>query len=139
MPDYRFRIYEFLDERGHSVIGEWLDVERITKRDRGHLLEKMDLLAMNGTELSGGVLHGPIKSKHNPRMQSHVYKLVIHGDKMLRPMLCKGPLDMENEFTMLLGAIEVNRVLDHDAQEAEERRAIIIADPRRRMLNGRYS
>src|SRR5688572_20208291 len=111
MAEWRFRIFEFLNERGHSVIGEWLDAERITKRDRTLLIQKMDMLAMHGSELTG-LVAGPIASKRNPKVQSHVYKLVIHGDRMLRPMLCKGPLENDAEFTMLLGAIETGGKLD---------------------------
>jgi hypothetical protein len=71
-------------------------------------------------------------------MQSHIYKLKVRGEKALRPLLCKGPLDMDGEFTFLLGAIEVNSQLDEDAEDAEARRSIVIADPSRRILNGRY-
>lgn len=137
MAGWRFRIFEFIDERGRSVIGDWLDAERITSRDRNLLKAKMDLLALQGTELTG-LVAGPISSKRNRRMQSHIYKLVIHGDRMLRPMLCKGPIDMEQEFTLLLGAIETGDILDHDAEDAEQNRAIVMRDPARRILNGRY-
>ncbi len=135
----RYRIYEFLSERGHSAIREWLDEKGITARDRGQLVLKMDLLALQGMDLPPKLLAGPIKSKKNPKMQSHIYKLIIHGDRMLRPMLCRGPVDMDGEFTMLLGAIETNFVLDEDAEEAESRRQIVISDSSRRRLNGRYS
>ena len=136
---WRYQIYEFLDERGHSVIGGWLARERITKRDRALLTAKMDLLAQHGALLGDKLFAGPIASKTDRKMQSHIYKLIVHGDRMLRPMFCKGPHDMDNEFTMLLGAIEANGVLDHDAAEAEANRTIILGNPRRRALNGRYS
>lgn len=94
---------------------------------------------MNGTEVSTGLLAGPIASKKEPRMQSHIYKLVIHGQRMLRPMLCRGPVNTDAEFTMLIGAIEKGGVLDVDASEAEARRQEVISDPvNRRRLNGRY-
>src|SRR5712691_9452211 len=104
----RWRIYEHVNGRGESAIGQWLIEEAISERDRGRLVQKMDLLALNGPALSPRLLAGPIQSKKNRRLQSHIYKLIIHGDKMLRPMLCRGPLEMDGEFTMLLGAIEVN-------------------------------
>lgn len=100
---------------------------------------KMDMLALHGPDLPSGLLAGPIKSKRNRKMQSHIYKLIVHGNKMLRPMLCKGPLDMDGEFTLLLGAIEVNFKLDEDAEDAEFRRSVVIGDPSRRILNGRYN
>jgi hypothetical protein len=110
----------------------------ITERDRGQLVQKMDLLAMHGPNLPPGLLAGPIKLKRNRKMQSHIYKLIIHGDKMLRPMLCKGPIEMDSEHTMLVGAIEVNFKLDVDAADAESRRCEIIENPNRRRINGRY-
>ncbi|HUA18376.1 MAG TPA: hypothetical protein VMU80_20650 [Bryobacteraceae bacterium] len=111
----------------------------IPDRDRGQLLQKMDMLAMHGMDLPPGLLAGPIKSKREPEKQSHIYKLIIHGQRMLRPMLCRGPVDMAAEFTMLIGAIEKDGVLDVDAMDAEERRQEVISDPRnRRRLNGRY-
>ena len=133
-----WQIFEYLDDRGRSVIGAWLVEKNISDRDRGQLVQKMDLLHRVGPELPPRLLAGPIKSKRNRKMQSHVYKLIIHGEKMLRPMLCKGPIAMEAEYTMLHGAIEVNFELDTDADEAEQRRLEIIADAGRRRLNGRY-
>jgi hypothetical protein len=138
--NWRWRIYEYLDGN-ESAIGKWLKAEDITQRDRGQLMLKMDMLAMHGTELFTGIVAGPIASKRNPKQlrPSHIYKLKVHGDKQLRPMLCRGPIDMDGEFTFLIGAIEKGGVLDVDALDAEARRQAIIADPHgRRELNGRY-
>jgi hypothetical protein len=73
-----------------------------------------------------------------PKVWSESYKLVIHGDVMLRPMFCKGPFDNDDEFTFLCGGIETGGVLQPDIADAEERRAVLIADPSRRERNGRY-
>lgn len=138
MGEWRWRIYEFTEVNGRSTIGTWLDAEAVSDRDRGQLVQKMDMLALHGTELLNTLLAGPIKSKRNRKMQSHIYKLIVHGEKMLRPILCKGPVVMDEEFTFLLGAIEVNRRLDQDAKDAELRRSILINNPARRIFNGRY-
>jgi hypothetical protein len=141
--NYRCRIYEYVgigDEK--SAIGKWLKEKDIPDRDRGQLLQKMDMLAMHGTDLPPGLLAGPIASKKQPKKlkPSHIYKLIVHGQRMLRPMLCRGPVDMDNEFTFLIGAIEKDGVLDVDAIDAEARRQEVIADPEnRRRLNGRYT
>jgi hypothetical protein len=133
-----WRIYEYL-EGDESAIGKWLRENDIPDRDRGQLVQKMDMLAMHGMDLPPGLLAGPIKSKREPKKQSHIYKLIIHGQRMLRPMLCRGPVDMDGEFTMLIGAIEKDGVLDVDAMDAEVRRQQIISDPHNlRRLNGRY-
>jgi hypothetical protein len=133
-----WRIFEYVEWGYQSTIGIWLIENAITDRDRGRLVQKMDLLAMHGPNLPPGLLAGPIKSKRNRKMQSHIYKLIIHGDKMLRPMLCKGPIEMDSEYTMLIGAIEVNFKLDVDAEDAELRRTDIIENPDKRRINGRY-
>src|ERR1700690_2679422 len=128
---YRWKIFEFLD-RGESTIGRWLREEDITARDRGQLMLKMDMLAIHGMDLLPGLLAGPIASKKKrDKLQSHIYKLVVHGQRMLRPMLCRGPVPegMNSEFTMLIGAIETGGVLDVDVAEAEVRRQEIIVDP----------
>jgi hypothetical protein len=135
---FKWKIYEYVNERGKSVIGEWLVEKAISGRDRGQLLQKMDMLATLGPDLPPRLLAGPVASKKRKKLQSHTYKLIIHGDKMLRPFLCKGPIDMDKEFTMLLGAIEVNFELDEDVEDAEIRRTEIINNPQKRRINGRY-
>jgi hypothetical protein len=133
-------IYEYVED-GRSTIHKWLKDNNISERDRGHLVAKMDMLAKNGTELWPGILAGPIASKSSPNKlkPSHIYKLIVHGQIMLRPMLCRGPVDMDGEFTFLIGAIEKGGVLDTDAMDAEVRRREVIADPEnKREPNGRY-
>jgi len=137
---YRWKIFEYLD-RGESAIGRWLREEDITGRDRGQLVSKMDMLALHGMDLLPGLLAGPVASKKKrDKVQSHIYKLVIHGQRMLRPMLCRGPIDPNAEFTMLIGAIEIGGILNVDIADAEMRRQEIIASPLdTRRINGRYS
>ena len=133
-----YRLYDFADEHGNSMIQKWLDDERITKRDRGQLNQKLDMLAQHGMGLPPKLLAGPLGSKRQKLRQKNIYKLIIHGDRMLRPMLCKGPVINDEEFTLLLGAIETGGKLDHDPVEAEGIREFIIADPRRRYAHERY-
>ena len=125
-----WKLYDFVSQRGMSVIAEWLDEEEISKRDVGQLNHKLDMLALAGPDLHPKLLAGPI--------YKHIYKLIIHGDRMLRPMLCKGPFDMDREYTLLLGAIEANRRLDHDPKQAEDNRDILSADGKRRRKHERY-
>jgi hypothetical protein len=138
MAQLGWKIWEF-EEGGRSVIGIWLNAKSVSRRDRGQLLQKIDMLALHGPDLPAGILSpGPISSKRNPAMQSHIYKLKVRGEKALRPLLCKGPFDMNGEFTFLLGAIEVGGELDEDAEDAEIRRTILLGDRSRRIINGRY-
>lgn len=125
-----WRLYDFTSARGASVLQEWVDRERLTKTELAKLNSKLDLLAIAGPALPPKLLAGPV--------HKHIYKLIIHGDRMLRPMLCKGPFDMEAEYTLLLGAIEKDGDLDHDPNEAETNRTILLAHQSRRRVHDRY-
>jgi hypothetical protein len=123
-------LYEFATERGDSLLLEWIRHEKLSKRDLGQLALKLDMLALVGPGLPPKLLAGPI--------HKHIYKLIIHGDRMLRPFLCKGPFDMDREFTLLLGAIEANGKLGHKPEEAESLRKILLGNPTRRRKHERY-
>jgi hypothetical protein len=130
-------IFDAIDANKRSRIAVWLDREKIGKREIGQLNQKIDMLATSGPSLGPQLLAGPIKSKKKKKV-SHIYKLRMNGDRALRPFLCKGPIDMDREYTLLLGAIEVNGVLDTDAEDAEAIRSGIIADENMRIPHERY-
>ena len=123
-------MYDFADECGNSRLREWIEREKLSRRDIGQLNQKLDMLVVAGPLLPPKLLAGPV--------YKHVYKLIIHGERMLRPYLCKGPFNMNTEFTLLLGAIETNWKLDHDPKEAEGNRIILLRDPARRRNHERY-
>jgi hypothetical protein len=123
-------LYDFADECGNSRLREWIEREKLSRRDIGQLNQKLDMLVVAGPLLPPKLLAGPV--------YKHVYKLIIHGERMLRPYLCKGPFNMNTEFTLLLGAIETNWKLDHDPKEAEGNRIILLRDPARRRNHERY-
>ena len=125
-------MHDFVDNKGRNAMQLWATDRGLTKRDRGQLNQKTDMLQLNGFALHPNLLAGPIHK------QKHVYKLIVHGQRMLRPMLCKGPFDMNAEFTFLLGAIEINFRLDEDPCEATTRREILLNDRSRRKPHERY-
>jgi hypothetical protein len=137
-----WRLYDFKAKRdgnpARSAIQEWLDSARITKRSRGQLNQKLDMLEKCGTDLPPKLLAGPLASKRQKLRQKHIYKIIVHGDIMLRPFLCKGPIRNDEEFTLLMGVIERNGKNDHDPCEAEELRETIIKDQMWRMRHERY-
>src|SRR5687768_8937912 len=123
-------LWDFLSARGKNVILRWVRDERLTKRDRAALNQKLARLRQMDFDLAFGtkLLAGPIQK------QRHIYKLVIHSAVMLRPLLCRGPIAVESEYTLLLGAIERNWRLPAGAlQHAEANRLIILNDPSRRV------
>ena len=119
-----FSLYDFVDEAGESVITAWRD--GLTGRSKAQFDSKLHMLEIGGPNLGPKLLAGPIKKT------GHIYKLIIHADVMLRPMLCKGPFDMDTEFTLLLGAKEIQGKLIPDPENAVNNRKILLSDRRRR-------
>jgi hypothetical protein len=70
-----------------------------------------------------------------------IQKLRVKGKVQLRPMLCKGPVDKEKEYTLLIGATERDSkfVPDKADQIANQRKQIIIENHNRRCLHERIS
>ena len=126
-------IWEFLDGRGLGILEIWLLKKKIQKKARATLNQRIDWLRRFGPE-APNLLAGPI--------YKHIYKLRVKAQGIqLRPMLCKGPIDNEREFTLLLGAIEKgNKLQPRDAPErAEVNREEILRDPLRRHVHERFS
>lgn len=121
------RLWDFLSARDENVILRWVKVDGLTVRDRAALNQKLDRLVQMPfqTAIDTKLLAGPI--------YKHIYKLVIHADVMLRPMLCRGPFDNAMEYTLLLGAVERGWKLPKGSMEkAESNRELLLADPSRR-------
>jgi hypothetical protein len=123
-------LFDFTDERGSSVVSEWVQAEKLSRRDVGQLNQKLDMLRIAGPDTPPKIFAGPI--------HKHIYKLKVYGDRMLRPFICKGPFEMEKEYTLLLGAIEANSKLDRKPEEAETNRTTLIANRLRRCDHERY-
>lgn len=120
-----YAVYDFTDGDGRSVIAVWRSV--LTARSKAQFDQKINMLATAGMDLPPKLLAGPINKTR------HIYKLKIHADVMLRPMLCKGPFAMNDEFTLLVGAKEVQNKLIPDPSVAVENREILLKYPERRV------
>lgn len=94
--------------------------------------QRIDLLGEKGKDLCPG-LAGPLHGS------PHLYKIKVNGRVAARMILCKGPIDMEAEYTLLLGAFERDDELPDGVLEiAEAYRQEIILDPaNRRTLHER--
>ena len=123
------RLYDYVDTRGINQIAKW--TKKLPLRDRAKLNNKLQLLEQAGPDLLPGLLAGP-----NIQGQRHIYKLKIGSSgsgRALRPLLCRGPIDKEEELTLLIGAEERDGKLPkHVAKAAEDRRQEILAKPERR-------
>ena len=120
-----FSVYDFTDGDGNSVIVQWRN--GLTNRSKAQFDNKLHLLQVSGSDLPPKLLAGPIKKT------GHIYKLVIHSDVMLRPMLCKGPVSMNSEFTLLVGAKEIQGKLTPGPESAVANRNILLVDRKRRI------
>src|SRR5690348_2430654 len=114
------KIYDFSNSRGSSVIQEWADDIRLSKKIRGRFDLKVDLLITSEPELVPKLLAGT--------RSGHIKKLKVKGDVQLRPHLCMGPIDHEAECTFLVGAVEKDyKLIPEDVLiQAESCRSILI-------------
>ncbi|HZQ19604.1 MAG TPA: hypothetical protein VFA90_12850 [Terriglobales bacterium] len=126
-----WELYDYVSRRGENVIKQWCG--RLQKRDLIRLTQRIDKLAESGHELCPG-LAGPI---HNSR---HLYKIKVNGNVAARLFLCKGPISMETEYTLLFGAFESDDKLPAGTLEtAEQYRQEIISDRLRRCIHERLT
>ena len=87
--------------------------------------KRIDLLETNGKDLCPG-LAGPLSKS------PHLHKIKINGSVAARLLLCKGPIQMETEYTLLLGAFERDDELPEGTLEtAESYRQNILRDPKK--------
>ena len=93
----RFKIHDYVNAKGENEFKKWS--AKLQPLERGKLRERIDKLAMHGQTLYPEMLAGT----KVPGIQ----KLKIKGKVQLRPLLCHGPVDVQKEFTMLMGAKEV--------------------------------
>jgi hypothetical protein len=124
-----WKLYDYHSDREVNEIARW--TRGLAKRQRIGLKSKLDSLAQFGMDLLPQMLTGT--------GVPHIYKLRVRGNVELRPMLCRGPFNNDEEFTILLGAIEVNWELEprNAAELAARIREEIIRDPRRRVKHER--
>ena len=124
-------IYDYRDHRLENVVNSWL--RGLQKPERIRMQKRIDLLRDNGHELCPG-LAGPLKESR------HLYKIRVNGRVAPRLLLCKGPINMQTEYTLLLGAFETDDELPSGTVEAaEQNRLEIIADQERRCPHARVA
>ncbi len=92
-----FLIYDYVNQHGLNEFNAWtLGLE---KPQRAKLNEKIDKLALYGDALYPEMLAGS--------SVAGIQKLKVKGNVQLRPLLCKGPVNIQDEYTLLIGAKEV--------------------------------
>jgi hypothetical protein len=125
----KWTIYDYVDPEEGNLIRAWS--YQLQKKERAKLNQRLDSLSLHGPELIPGIL--------SPTGVQSIFKLKIHGQVQLRPMLCEGPGRSEMAFTLLLGAFEVSwKYVPEGAPElAAKLREALTRDIRRRVLHER--
>jgi hypothetical protein len=122
--EWKFQLFDYRDDKGRNDIKSWMLEQE--KRQRGQVNLKLDMLRMYGNDVGSNVLL---------RMSATIFKLKGKTKGVqLRPMLCRGPIDDDGEFTILIGAREIDwKLVPIDAVEkAERRREEVIENPKER-------
>ena len=116
-----FTIYDYVNAQGKNEFKKW--TEKQQKTQRAKLNEKLDKLEKNGDSLFPNMLTGT----ETPG----ILKLRIKGNVQLRPLLCKGPVDIDSEYTLLMGAKEIGGKWSPKAapSTANDKKLAVVADP----------
>lgn len=122
-----FLLYDFVDSNGENVFKQWS--LSLQKAERAKLNQKLDALEKHGDVLFPQMLTNTDTAG--------ILKLRVKGQKQLRPMLCKGPVDVNGEFTLLLGAIEKDwKLIPKDADKlADKNRKKVKKEPSKYRVN----
>jgi hypothetical protein len=119
-------LYDYVDADGNNDFKAWS--RSLQKPELAKLNRRLKALEDNGPALAPQMLAGPLAG------YPHIYKLKMNGKVALRPLLCKGPINNETEFTLLKGAFEVGNKWQPSSapSEAVARRGFVLNDPKRR-------
>ena len=120
-----WEIYDYIDSHGNNDVQRWF--QKLQTRDRARLNSKLDMLMRTGPDLAPRLL--------SDTTDRSIKKIRVNGNVALRPMLCRGPINNDLEYTLLIGATEKDRKRKprNAIEQAGERRTIIINDPTRRI------
>lgn len=127
-----FKLFDYVDGHGRNVFKIW--TQGLQKKELAKLNAKLDMLEVHGTDLFPNTLSGTDTAG--------VHKLRVHGKVQLRPLLCEGPINVNEEFTMLMGATEKDgKLIPKNAdQKADTHKVAVMAEPKkRRKLHERVS
>lgn len=116
-------LFDYQAEKGNEIEKWTLGLQ---KRERIKLNAKLDMLEQAGGDLPPQLLA--------PTGVPHIFKIKVQGNPKLRPLLCKGTVDNDNEFTILVGTKEIQ--WEYEPKEAlaiaVQRREELLNDPSRR-------
>jgi len=95
-------LWDYLHGPGRNEMQSWAKKEKLGVRERAQLNQKLDMLERIGFETA---YHLAFLAGSSGEF-NQIFKLIVKSQRMLRPMLCRGPADIQTEVTLLCGAIE---------------------------------
>lgn len=119
-------LFDHWDRRGRNAIKDWTFT--LQKKSVAKLHRKLEILEQTGPDLAPGLLKGT--------KLRHVDKIKLEGRVSHALLVCRGPIAMQQEVTLLLGAPENDRKLPPGTEQAADTiRTEILANPleRRRL------
>ena len=123
-----YTLYDFEDNRGINRMTEWAKGQ--PSAQLGKLNNRLDRLEQADGELVEQLIAGA--------GEPSIYKIKIQGNPKLRPMLCRGPINMHVEFTLLVGAREIQGELVPPASEAVSKRNLVMSTQKFRCPHVRF-
>ncbi|NOT15348.1 MAG: hypothetical protein HOP21_07200 [Methylotenera sp.] len=122
-----YKLFDYVNAAGENEIKKW--ISSLEKKHRAKLNQKLDTLKIHGKTLLPELL--------SRTSESGIYKIRVHGNVQLRPLLCEGTVDVNSEFTLLLGAKEIGDkwVPKGAPTKANEIKSIVLGNPQNRRVN----
>ena len=119
-------VWDYLQGPDRNEMQSWARKEKLGVRERAQLNQKLDMLERIGFDMA---CHLAFLAGTSGEF-NQVFKLVVKSQRMLRPMLCRGPADIQSEVTLLCGAIEKDFQLvpASAAEQADRHRRNLLSD-----------
>jgi hypothetical protein len=124
-------LFDYVDLRKSNAIKEW--TRGLEKRSLAKLNRKLEILEQTGPDLAPGLLKGT-------RLR-HVDKVKVEGRVSHALLVCRGPIHLQEEMTLLLGVPEKDRKLPLGSEQKADERRLEVAENalERRCLHERLS
>jgi hypothetical protein len=117
-----FKIYDYVSPKGRNEFEAW--AKKLQVKQRAALNEKIKKLELYDQEFYSNLLADSGKPG--------ILKLrIMAGGVQLRPLLCRGPINVGKEYTFLIGAKEISwKYAPADALDtADNRKQEVFSDP----------
>jgi hypothetical protein len=122
-----YRLYDYADHKGNRI-QEWAKGQPKIQLDK--LNNRLDVLERAEPYLAEQLIEGTGVAS--------IFKIKVQGNPKLRPMLCRGPANKATEFTLLIGAREIQFQLVPPASDAAQRRQSLIQNATLRVPHERF-